>query len=444
MDIIERAKLIEHTCSEDSYNSIQVIKKLFGKLTNKEVLILVKLLPNEKHDDLFNSPDKITRPILNIDLGSQCNLRCEYCYARQEGKNIHKEKMDKDVYKYIPKFIDSHFNECKNLKINFLGTGEPFLKPDKLYDVINYINSNCNDKVISFWSCTNGTLNINETLNLLDNLDFRLGVSLEASEELQNKLRSSKMYEETGTFDIVAKNINSILNDENLSNRVKDIWGLMVVHRETENLMEALNLFLKIGIKRVQMKPVRDSNSEDLDSHLINIYEKYVLDLSDDIKSNNFERIKMILNDTDYLGKFLLRILLGEATPKRCGAGSMMVSISSDGTIYPCDSMIGMKEMALGNIKSGIENFEIIDDISNLSINNNKECLKCWAKEICGGMCFYLNKISENSQKSECIFKKHLISLAISLAIEILENSKAKEEILRFAKTMRRIRRNTP
>lgn len=443
MDILRRANFIEEVCNENNLNNSEKIRKFFNKLSNEDLIILLKLLPNEQYDELFYNPDKITRAILNIDLGAKCNLKCSYCYARQEEKKLQSE-IEENVYNSIPNFINKHFADCKNLKVNFLGTGEPFLKPDKLITIIKNINKSCNDKNISFWSCTNGTIEYNDILKEVDTYDFRIGVSLESSKELQDKIRVGSKYVQTGTFNTVKKNIKSILDDDSLSNRVKDIWGLMVVHEETEDLYSALKFFSELGINRVQMKPVRLSNNESLDKHLINIYEKYLLNLQNDIKNNNFEKLKMILNDTDYLGKFIMRILLHEATPKRCGAGSRMISIASDGTIYPCDSMIGIADMKLGNVKNGIENKNITDKFAKETIYNDSDCLKCWGRSICGGKCHYLNLISKESQESECKFKKRLISLAFSLAIDIHKNPNGEKEIIRFAKTMRRIRKNTP
>lgn len=82
-----------------------------------------------------------------------CNLRCIYCYARGGEKIITADK------KTIRKFLDYARNlfRTKELKISFIGGGEPLLIFDLVKDAVDYARSLFSKVYISV--VTNGTFN---------------------------------------------------------------------------------------------------------------------------------------------------------------------------------------------------------------------------------------------------------------------------------------------
>ena len=417
------------------------IENLFGEIPNSLFKIVYSLLSAE-----IDAEDETNIiPILNIDLGSECNLSCKYCYARQENKKLDVEKFDLKLLDDLADFINKFYTNSGHLRVNFLGTGEPFLKKEKIKKIIESIEKTFKGKrKVSYWICTNGTIPFSEFLKELVEYDIRIGVSLEGSKELQNELRTSKKYMKTGTYDLIKENIQAVYENTELSVKVKDVWGLNVAHGKSQDLYETLLFARDLGIKRMQIKPVRDANFANLYEHIERVFTEMAIRLLKDIENKNTKIIKMILNDIDYLGKFIIRIMLNEKVDYRCGAGKHMFSIASDGRIYSCDSMIGFSERCLGNLNEcdKIINKKEFAAIQSYCMHNDSDCNNCLVKHICGGKCYYLDIISDTAQKYECKLKQHLISLAIVLVDRINQNKNIREDIYSFCSVMRRIRKN--
>jgi len=78
-----------------------------------------------------------------------------------------------------------------------------------------------------------------------------------------------------------------------------------------------------------------------------------------------------------------------EMTPIfRCGACRGLMTVGSDGTLYPCHRFVGMSHFALGNVTDGL-NCERIRDFwrSYCAAIQNEHCSKCWALGICARPC---------------------------------------------------------
>lgn len=102
----------------------------------------------------------------------------------------------------------------------------------------------------------------------------------------------------------------------------------------------------------------------------------------------------MILNDNDQYGKVLKRLLLDYILVRRCNAGINKITICPDGTIYPCDSLVGNEQFVLGNMyQAG----EFDKKFKQITVNTIERCATCNIKYLCGGDCYYnaLSKCSE-------------------------------------------------
>ncbi len=126
-----------------------------------------------------------------IELTSNCNLRCSFCYN-------HSGDMFKELdFNVIKKLID--YLCMQNVKEVFLSGGEPTLY-SKIYELIEYLDS----KEIDINLVTNGTLltkiNIQE-LKKIKNFQ----ISLEGLNLSTNVLRGD------GTYELINKNIAHIV-----------------------------------------------------------------------------------------------------------------------------------------------------------------------------------------------------------------------------------------
>ena len=153
----------------------------------------------------------LTRKLHKITLvvSEDCNMRCRYCaysgkyfYNRKHSKNL----MDIETMKKAVDFYFSHSIENPEKYLSFYG-GEPLLNFQLIKECINYVKDRYSTTA-NYIMTTNGSLLKKEVVNFLVENNFTLLVSLDGSEDIQNKYRVFKNGK--GTFDCVMKNLKAM------------------------------------------------------------------------------------------------------------------------------------------------------------------------------------------------------------------------------------------
>lgn len=372
-----------------------------------------KLVRNINADDAFIS----FAPI------HDCNLRCEYCFANH-GKNYKgkEKKITKINLEVSIRFLYSTvFKLAKRIRIDFVSGGEPLLAFDNIREITNICNKLDKEfnKKTSFWLCTNGTIYNNDVMKFLNDNDFNIGISLDGDKLENDKNRIYK--NKKSTYNRVVKNIQLIKNNTKLTNKFKNIWILTVITKKTDSLIKIIEHHKKIGIRRLQMKIVRTCNKDlavDKNSikKIIKLYEDLLIYFMKDIKNDDISSLEMILNDNDYFGKIIRRLILRMIVANRCQAGKNKLALTANGDLYPCDSFVGEPDFCIGNAVEGKINSKEICDIY---CEDRKECNKCWARYICGGDCFHNSYLKNDciTQPDEifCELQKKLIEFSVVL-----------------------------
>lgn len=225
--------------------------------------------------------------------------------------------------------------------------------------------------------------------------------------------------------------INSIVENSTYSEHTKTIWGLSVITGKSSNLKDILLHNKELGIKHMQMKCVRLEKDDEFsinEKNLENILGAYkeLIDYFIECASNHdYSDLKLILNDNDYFGKLMCRIIDGGMIYSRCKAGIDKISFDAMGNIYPCDSFVGNKDFIMGNIYTGIDN-NIREKFKMGTINERTKCKSCWAKYICGGDCFHNSYLTNNDILDPdpifCQLNKNLLESALYLYFCICKN----------------------
>lgn len=370
-----------------------------------------------------------------------CNLRCKYCFAKSGQNENHGEKFSEELLEKSLKYFFNDFGyNATNYKISFVSGGEPLLNLSLLKRAFQSIKSY--NKNVEVFLCTNGTLLDNDIEEFLIENSPALGISIDGDALLHNKTRVFENGD--GSYDSILNNFQKIKENTQLSLKTKKAWGLTVLHKGNFDLLRIVQNYKNMGITRAQMKFVRiEKNNYDLKldySCLSNIKEEYnklYLLMLDDAKNNDFSTISLILNNIDYFGKKIAKIILKTPIPYRCNAARNKIAITSNGNIYPCDSFVGNEDFLLGNIETGITNYDLIDSFHELHVLNRKKCKDCWARFVCSGDCYYNSFITNNTISEvdgfECEIQLFLTELAIKYVAQV------KEEYKNYYKRLERI-----
>lgn len=246
---------------------------------------------------------------------NECNLNCKYCYADsgtygKQSVSMTKEIVDKTI-KVIRNFEINEINEI------VLFGGEPTLNLDLIDYICDIVEKEYSYPMIKMVS--NLTIMNNQLIEILKRHNINLTVSLDGPKNLNDKQRIFKN-SDNSTYDVVSRNLH-ILND----------LGIKV------NSIEATytNGMSKLITRKELAKFIFD-NFDNVDTvQVCNEYNKFS-DLSEteyiffrniDIDESEIEKLAYInLVDKN----------LNNSTDNICNAGRKMISIFSNGDIYPC------------------------------------------------------------------------------------------------------------
>lgn len=389
-----------------------------------------------KRNELINNKESSTA-YLSFAPIYQCNFRCSYCFGEYGYKYKGKIRQynDETIIDMLNYFFFTAYPNYQQYRIDFVSGGEPLLKFNLIQHLIEYVEliKIRYKKNITIWLCTNGSLLSDEICEYLSKHNISIGVSLDGCKEVNDKNRIDA--NGNGTYDLVVNNIKNIFQNRNLSNKFKELWGLCVASNENCDFIDILKLYNEIGIKNAQIRLVRNEEKYDVEK-IIQKYKELSEFMLESFIQKKWQYIYMILNDNDQFGKILKRILLNQIVIKRCGVGKNKMTICPDGSIYPCDSFVGIDEFNLGNINSLNK---VYHSIENCEVYKRNICNKCEVNLLCGGDCFYHSFINCNSiyppEISFCKIQKYIIKTSIVLRYKMEKyDSKSVQELIKKVK----------
>jgi len=313
-----------------------------------------------------------------VTLTTRCNLKCSYCYGKacdDFGSDFHGLEIDYAVptrIAYETPVLREFLRRTSKPMLVFYG-GEPLLEMRRLKEIMNTFPD------ARFVLQTNGLL--------LDRLDPKYTnrfesffVSLDGDEALTD------FYRGKGTYRRVAENLKRIKRD----GFAGEIVARMTVGEATEIdkqvLALAFNGDMPISAVHWQLDALfwqNDYLKRDFRGWVEGSYNPRIRALVH-FWLEHMKTRGAVLRLYPFLG-VMASLLEEERSKLRCGAGSEMFNIQTDGNITPCPVMGGMKDFYLGNIK------ETTPDQLKNSIFVSDPCSRCDALEVCGGRCLYAN-----------------------------------------------------
>jgi sulfatase maturation enzyme AslB (radical SAM superfamily) len=351
---------------------------------------------------------------IGIEISSDCNMRCKYCYYYRDGRHISTEDFvtDDKFYVNTPIILDKCFKEFENLSsIEFWGA-EPLLHINRIKYVVDYVIDNTKKSEFRFLVSSNMNHSkniITDFFEMLDSLEeklqnkaavvnFAIQTSIDFPKELHNKQRVE--IDNKPTFNKVKSNYLKIakkLGKKNYQHIVIDFF--------TKGTLNIQN----IDIKKLDIIP-EEINSEVIDDLAvlakvsgkcrnfgfnIDYYPtpatgiKYTLD--EGLKNyvlhksiyENFENLYLsgkmtyanalffIPNSLRYLIAELLNLDFGEENFENnpvCRAGIHFVGVRGNGDIYSCHHFFSVEnrnKFKIGNVLDNEYNDDMLQTILN-------------------------------------------------------------------------------
>lgn len=347
-------------------------ESLINRIYNGEEILENNLSPDElilfnelKSSSFFSDSNQRNIDSAYLHITSHCNLKCKGCYSLEDERN---------------KKVDLSFEEIcsilKNLKIAgmknlVLSGGEVFLRKD-IKEILSFAKNNL--KIENILAITNGTLDLNTYKSCQGLIDV-LAVSIDGYNENISFIRDEGI-------------MKGVLN---VAVELKEYFNLQFIATLHRKNLSFIDEYLKLSNK-LQI-PITFSlftvNKENLESKDFILHDEDYIYLANLVEKNN----DIYIEDSPLSGELGCR--------NSCGAGKELLSIASNGDVFPCH-MFHDEKFKMGNaLKDNIldilyKNLEVNGTISNMSVDLINSCSKCDNKYLCGGGCRFRAYAYEN------------------------------------------------
>jgi len=378
----------------------------------------------------FPPPQTLSPKSVCLIVSHACNMACTYCSlagVTGEDKLMRPETAVRAI-DWITRVAPG-----RKIDVDFFG-GEPLLAWDTVKAAVEAGErlSKERDKLIRWSLSTNCIALDQEKIDYCREHFISLILSLDGNEVTHDLYRKTK--NGGGSFELASRNALEVTKNWDGGFYVRGTYS-----KKSINFSDSVKALHKMGFSSIAFEPVVSSDPEigfitdDLPTIRVE-YEKLAKYYVECKKSGNPFRFYHFELDLDE-GPCAYKVAGG------CGAGCEYVSISPDGTLWPCHQLDGNPRFGMGELrdtipesgseKQGDETLELDTgklDVAGLQenydkytqinhISNKPDCISCWASTLCAGGCIASNQIIEGSfskiYKIGCEIQKIRLEVAL-------------------------------
>lgn len=270
----------------------------------------------------------------------KCNLQCRYCYIGKKSLS-----MPLSVASRIIDFIFRRTPKEENIHIGFFG-GEPLLAFKAIQNITDIIenHSDYDKERVDLSIVTNGTIFSEEITRFINDHDISLGISCDGPPEIHDL---SRCYSDgIGSSHIVAHTIAQA------SATLNNVMVNAVYHPQTlRALPQTVDYLYSLGVRQIHLNPdIKASWSPEYIELLPEVYTA-VADYA--VKSYTHQK-PLFISFID--SKIAVILRGGYHSKERCQMGRAEMSFTPDGSIYPCERLVGdgSESGRIGHIDHGL------------------------------------------------------------------------------------------
>jgi len=375
------------------------------------------LFSEDSHEEISNKLSERGAVVkaLCFHIAHDCNLRCEYCFAKDGGYGGDKEFMSLDVGKAAIDFLITNSGARRNLEVDFFG-GEPLMNFDVVKEIVEYGNERAaqREKEFRFTLTTNGVLLDDEKTRYINEKMSNVVLSIDGRKEVNDKMR--KNAGGGGTYDTLVPKFKRLAEGRGQANYY--VRGTFT--RENLDFCEDIFHLHGLGFEKISIEPAANLDSEELairEEDLERIYTEYerlalrILEYRKEGKPIEFFHYNIDLSG----GPCAIKRVVG------CGAGTEYLAVTPSGELYPCHQFVGHEQFSMGNVFDGVDRADIRADFETSNLYTKEKCKACFAKFYCGGGCaadgFLENKDINEPGLISCALEKKRVECALMIKV---------------------------
>ena len=333
------------------------------------------------------SPVPLKTLVLHVT--DACNLSCAYCYEKKPGQKS-KEPMDLPVARRAVDFLFEHSGNFEEVVLVFFG-GEPLLNLKTIRLVTEHAARLGEErgKRVNFALTTNGTLLAEETIDLLEDRNIGVTVSLDGFEEAQDRYR--RFADGSPSYQVILPRVRRLLEKA----RKRPVVARVTLVKGPGDLSATLDHLLGLGFVEAGFSPVTTGHPDfQLSKGQMDLLLSQFRHLADRFLEAVRERRFFGFSN---LIDLLVSLHQGEVMNYPCGAGLGLFSVDPQGRLYLCQRFTGQDEFCMGDIFQGFDEGKLGRFREEAQIGNKEECRVCWARTLCTGGCYHEACVREGS-----------------------------------------------
>lgn len=310
---------------------------------------------------------------VSASLTEKCNLACDYCYGASESRG----DMSEETLEAIVNFAVSSTPKGDTLEFGFFG-GEPLLCPDMIRIGASLARARCASAGIPLQLrvTTNGTLLDEDAIALLDENGIDLCVSIDGPPQIHDRHR--RFADGSGSSNTVAGNLRNALDTLDQV-QVNSVFGPETLAA----LPQTVAYLASLGARLIHLNPdITADWPPESHSRMRDAYQN----VADMVVAHYRAGIPLVVNLID--SKIVLFLKDGYSPEDRCGMGFSKIGFSTDGSMYPCERLIGngSNGHCFGDISNGPDPLRLTT-IQKHTGNRNPECRTCGVERFCMNWC---------------------------------------------------------
>ena len=318
---------------------------------------------------------------LCLHIAHDCNLACKYCFAEEGEYHGGRALMSYEVGKKALDFLIANSGNRVNLEVDFFG-GEPLMNFQVVKDLVAYGRSKEKEfnKKCRFTLTTNGMLLTDEVMEFANKEMANVVLSIDGRKEVHGFMRPTRNGK--GSYDLIIDKFKKMAEMRHQTNYY--VRGTFT-HYNLDFSKDVLHL-ADMGFKQISAEPVVAPDDMDYairEEDLPQLFEEYDNLAKEMVKrekeGNGFNFFHFMIDLTG--GPCLYKRLSG------CGSGTEYLAVTPWGDLYPCHQFVGMEQFKLGNVDTGIEKTDIVDEFKLCNVYAKDKCKDCFARFYCSGGC---------------------------------------------------------
>ena len=318
---------------------------------------------------------------LCLHIAHDCNLACKYCFAEEGEYHGGRALMSYEVGKKALDFLIANSGNRVNMEVDFFG-GEPLMNFQVVKDLVAYGRSKEKEfnKKFRFTLTTNGMLLTDEVMEFANKEMANVVLSIDGRKEVHDFMRPTRNGK--GSYDLIIDKFKKMAEMRHQTNYY--VRGTFT-HYNLDFSKDVLHL-ADMGFKQISAEPVVAPDDMDYairEEDLPQLFEEYDNLAKEMVKrekeGNGFNFFHFMIDLTG--GPCLYKRLSG------CGSGTEYLAVTPWGDLYPCHQFVGMEQFKLGNVDTGIEKTDIVDEFKLCNVYAKDKCKDCFARFYCSGGC---------------------------------------------------------